>query len=311
MALAAQHLCTAAVSVSQFAVAYGAPSRSLTLVACRDSVDVNRQARRQTAGLANGRAAPLSRVRRPREPASPSSGSPCCAGSASPRCFSQPSPSTWRRRSGPRGRRPRLLPPTTQRAACGVAEARLELLDIRRRPPTRLLGARLRMPCSCQDLTCGCCVGMRIQAFSFDRTACMNLTYDPYEFALVADVLMDGDSLYQQTMSAKNPPPLCMPVPIPYAPSMDMCMRLWDVYTPGLNLHACLDMEARLQRAPVLVLHFDCMVMGRDGVALVKPGEEGLPPVDEPTAGGGGDDIYDEVTEDRKQASAATAPPVP
>ncbi|XP_049770437.1 ras-related protein Rab-8A-like [Schistocerca cancellata] len=42
MALAAQHLCTAAVSVSQFAVAYGAPSQSLTLVACRDSVDVNR-----------------------------------------------------------------------------------------------------------------------------------------------------------------------------------------------------------------------------------------------------------------------------
>ncbi|XP_049762500.1 uncharacterized protein LOC126088403 [Schistocerca cancellata] len=41
MALAAQHLCTAAVSVSQFAVAYGAPSQSLTLVACRDSVDVN------------------------------------------------------------------------------------------------------------------------------------------------------------------------------------------------------------------------------------------------------------------------------
>ncbi|XP_049816319.1 uncharacterized protein LOC126263276 [Schistocerca nitens] len=198
-----------------------------------------------------------------------------------------------------------------QRAACGVAEPRLELLDIRRRPPTRLLGARLRMPCSCQDLTCGCCVGMRIQAFSFDRTACMNLTYDPYEFALVADVLMDGDSLYQQTMSAKNPPPLCMPVPIPYAPSMDMCMRLWDVYTPGLNLHACLDMEARLQRAPVLVLHFDCMVMGRDGVALVKPGEEGLPPVDEPTAGGGGDDIYDEVTEDRKQASPGTARPGP
>ncbi|XP_047118623.1 uncharacterized protein LOC124799131 [Schistocerca piceifrons] len=196
-------------------------------------------------------------------------------------------------------------------AAANDTEPRLELLDIRRRPPTRLLGARLRMPCSCQDLTCGCCVGMRIQAFSFDRTACMNLTYDPYEFALVADVLMDGDSLYQRTMSAKNPPPLCMPVPIPYAPSMDMCMRLWDVYTPGLNLHACLDMEARLQRAPVLVLHFDCMVMGRDGVALVKPGEEGLPPVDEPTAGGGGDDIYDEVTEDRKQASAAIAPPVP
>ncbi|XP_049767898.1 uncharacterized protein LOC126101253 [Schistocerca cancellata] len=51
MALAAQHLCTAAVSVSQFAVAYGAPSQSLTLVACRDSVDVNRPSRLRNTGV--------------------------------------------------------------------------------------------------------------------------------------------------------------------------------------------------------------------------------------------------------------------
>lgn len=65
-------------------------------------------------------------------------------------------------------------------------------------------------------------------------------------------------------------------------------------------------MEARLLRAPLLVLHFDCMVMGRDGVSLVKPGDFELPVEPADTQQGpdpGGDDFYDEVTEDRTRSN--------
>lgn len=37
----------------------------------------------------------------------------------------------------------------------------------------------------------------------------------------------------------------------------------------------CMNLETRIERVPVLVLQFDCMRMGADGVALVKPDEEG------------------------------------
>lgn len=59
----------------------------------------------------------------------------------------------------------------------------------------------------------------------------------------------------------------------------------------------CLDFETRIQQATVLVLHFDCIRLGADGAALLKPEDgSGLPnrPIDAEQIDG---DIYDEVTE--------------
>lgn len=62
-----------------------------------------------------------------------------------------------------------------------------------------------------------------------------------------------------------------------------------------------MDMLARIQRAPIVVLHFDCMRMGQDGGALLKPdanyGQEGF---EQPQGGQQQpfpNDFYDEVTE--------------
>lgn len=51
---------------------------------------------------------------------------------------------------------------------------------------------------------------------------------------------------------------------------MDMCMKMFDIYTPGRNLHACVNFLTRIEHAEVLVLEFDCFVIGRDGVNLEK-----------------------------------------
>lgn len=95
---------------------------------------------------------------------------------------------------------------------------------------------------------------------------------------------------------AKNPPPLCVPVPIPYIPiQVETCARIYNVYTPGQNLHMCFDFETRIQKATLFILHFDCIRMGADGLALVKPDDMGGLPTS--TEGQSDSDIYDEVTE--------------
>ncbi|CAG9760184.1 unnamed protein product [Ceutorhynchus assimilis] len=135
-------------------------------------------------------------------------------------------------------------------------------------------------------------------------SGCMNFTYDPQEFAVVMDMVMDGNLVFSTELSAKNPPPLCIPLPIPYIPiQVETCAKLFDIYTPGQNLHMCLDFETRIEKATILVLHFDCMRMGNDGVALVKPGDtDALPPslISVTTPSQIDSDVYDPVTEIKK-----------
>ncbi|XP_008185276.2 uncharacterized protein LOC100572547 [Acyrthosiphon pisum] len=126
------------------------------------------------------------------------------------------------------------------------------------------------IPCSCQDLTCGCCAQFNVRFFDYNKKGCMNFTYDPYDFAITGNMFMDDESMYEYKVSAKNPPPACLRVPVPYLPSMDMCMKMFDIYTPGRNLHACVNFVTRIEHAEVLVLEFDCFVIGRDGLNMHK-----------------------------------------
>ncbi len=68
------------------------------------------------------------------------------------------------------------------------------------------------------------------------------------------DVMMNENSLYSNMISAKNPPPLCIPVPLPYIPlSTEMCVKMFNIFTPGRNLHMCMDTQMKVQKAPVIV----------------------------------------------------------
>lgn len=73
--------------------------------------------------------------------------------------------------------------------------------------------------------------------------------------------------------TAKNPSPLCFP--IPGILGISFCIRLYNVFTPGKNIHACIDFETRFAHSPILILHFDCLRLGADGVAWLKPEDNG------------------------------------
>jgi len=134
----------------------------------------------------------------------------------------------------------------------------------------------------------------------------MNFTYDPMEFAMDMDMLMDNEPIFSQSVSAKNPPPFCVPAPLPplVVPSVDFCLRFFNIHTPGYNLFMCVDFETRMERAPLLVLHFDCMEFGQDGISYHKPDEiDYINGGDIPDIGQGDADVeqlevYDEVLEE-------------
>ncbi|KAL6438188.1 hypothetical protein ACFW04_004418 [Cataglyphis niger] len=148
--------------------------------------------------------------------------------------------------------------------------------------------------CNCGNFTCGCCTGINITTFNFDRHVCTNFTYIPEDFAIkLKFIINERVVLSTSAISAKNPPPLCMPF---YVPFISFCVRFFDVHTSGKNLHACIDFETVVVRWPILVLHFDCIKIGADGVSWMKPEDISVLQAANPeVAESSGPIIYDEV----------------
>ncbi|XP_019872865.2 uncharacterized protein LOC109601079 isoform X2 [Aethina tumida] len=133
----------------------------------------------------------------------------------------------------------------------------------------------LRLPCSCQDGQCGCCTGYILDRFN--QKACLNITYEPDDFALTAAMSMNGKVLYKNSISGKNPPPMC--IRVPRLQFIRFCVEFSNVYIASRNIHLCIDAEANWDDFTLLEWSFDCVRLGASGVAIVPPEEGGgLPP---------------------------------
>ena len=84
------------------------------------------------------------------------------------------------------------------------------------------------------------------------------MTYDHDGFTLKFDINLNDETIYTTEISAKNPPPFCFPIPIilggiPIPIDLEMCAKLFNIFTSGKNLNMCLDVLAQLFKAPVVV----------------------------------------------------------
>lgn len=98
-----------------------------------------------------------------------------------------------------------------------------------------------RIPCECKTGICSCCLG----GFFFDNKGCMKLKYIPEDFAFEIRMTFNDNVLYKNTMSGKNPRPICISPPR-FDRWLEMCAKFHDIYFVGRNMHLCLDISATL-----------------------------------------------------------------
>ncbi|GJQ68810.1 hypothetical protein Trydic_g5070 [Trypoxylus dichotomus] len=127
---------------------------------------------------------------------------------------------------------------------------------------------QLRLPCSCAEGQCGCCTGMILERFR--QKACVNITYEPDDFAITARLTVNNRVLYKNTFSGKNPPPFC--IHPPRFRFIELCVEFSNIYFAQRNVHMCIDAEASWQDFTLLEWSFDCIRLGANGVAVI--GEE-------------------------------------
>ncbi|XP_033215717.1 uncharacterized protein LOC117172072 [Belonocnema kinseyi] len=126
-------------------------------------------------------------------------------------------------------------------------------------------------PCYCAGGLCACCSRLLFNAWK--QKACVNVTYDPDEFSFTTKILMNDRILYMRTISGKNPRPVC--VPIPRFPLVRVCVRFYNIYFQGKNIHTCISIEGKFRDTSLFTVGLDCLRFGTKGVAIVKPEDGG------------------------------------
>lgn len=113
--------------------------------------------------------------------------------------------------------------------------------------PANPLSGLLRAPCECRRGVCGCCTGMLFSALR--QLGCMNITYSPEDFSFEFKMIMNNAVLYNQRVTGRNPPPVC--VRMPRFSFLRMCASFYDLYFVGRNMHVCMEMSGYFQDSEV------------------------------------------------------------
>lgn len=123
--------------------------------------------------------------------------------------------------------------------------ARMKIKDILKAPqippvngePVQAIQSRI--PCECKHGICSCCIG----GFLFNNKGCMKIKYMPEDFAFELRMTFNDNTLYKNTMSGKNPRPICISPPR-FDRWLEICAKFHDIYFVGRNMHICLDVTA-------------------------------------------------------------------
>ncbi|XP_075970657.1 uncharacterized protein LOC142973023 [Anticarsia gemmatalis] len=146
--------------------------------------------------------------------------------------------------------------------------------------------------CVCQMGVCKCCTGYVMDLLN--QKACMRVTYHPGDFAFDVAMSLNNRVLYENSLSGKNPRPIC--ISPPRISSLKVCAKFYNVFFPGRNFHFCLAMIGQWRSLELFNFAFDCLRMGANGIAMVNPGDNGGLPIASPS--GGVDAVIDEGEED-------------
>ncbi|XP_066245570.1 uncharacterized protein [Euwallacea similis] len=153
-----------------------------------------------------------------------------------------------------------------------------------------------RLPCSCSTGQCGCCTGYILDRLN--QKACVNMTYEPEEFAVNAVMTLNDVPFFDRTFSGKNPPPIC--IRLPRIPFVKFCVEFSNVYFNNRNVHMCIDAEANWEDFTLIEWSFDCLRMGASGFHVIRPEDGGGLPESPIDSEGQTDEDYDDSARSTK-----------
>ncbi|XP_060066998.1 uncharacterized protein LOC132547250 [Ylistrum balloti] len=116
--------------------------------------------------------------------------------------------------------------------------------------------------CVCSSHACSCCEHLKIDEFKLDSTVCVGVAYLPKDIGVDFTLTVDGKTFINETISAANPPPVCVGIPT-LAKYASVCIRFTDLHVDRDNkkFSGCLSFEAKLESVKVVDEEIGCFNM--------------------------------------------------
>ncbi|XP_015906367.1 uncharacterized protein [Parasteatoda tepidariorum] len=115
--------------------------------------------------------------------------------------------------------------------------------------------------CDCKGMGCDCNGNLTIPFVGWSENIHLNLTYFGSNTELLLFVEIAGIKLFNNSISLRNPPQICLSSPVPpgFGLLFDFCIGLFDIQSHLESIHACLKVSPRILKFHVFHLNIGCI----------------------------------------------------
>ncbi|CAL1681721.1 unnamed protein product [Lasius platythorax] len=112
--------------------------------------------------------------------------------------------------------------------------------------------------CECIKYDCGCCQYMELDAISLNGTLCANASYLEYDYGISITVTFNTFTIINETVSARNPPPICVGEDIVDTVELEICLHIYDIDISD-RFHACFEILGKIMKLRISKMKLGCI----------------------------------------------------
>ncbi|KYN08534.1 PREDICTED: uncharacterized protein LOC108773083 [Cyphomyrmex costatus] len=113
--------------------------------------------------------------------------------------------------------------------------------------------------CKCIQYNCGCCQLLIWDAVSLDGKLCVNASYLEKDYGISLTVTYNNFAIINETISARNPPPICFGEDIIDAVDVEICLHVYDINIDGDKFHVCFEIYGKIMKLPITKIKLGCL----------------------------------------------------
>ncbi|XP_032675870.1 uncharacterized protein LOC116846312 [Odontomachus brunneus] len=113
--------------------------------------------------------------------------------------------------------------------------------------------------CGCIQFDCGCCQYVKWNIVPLNGKLCANVSYWEHEYGISVTVTYNDFVIFNETVSARNPPPICFGEDIVDLIEVGVCLHIYDIDIGYNMFHACFEVLGEFIHMKALSIKLGCV----------------------------------------------------